>query len=191
MKPTCQTFDKSWRHMCHLFPVERSQVSAMIRQHYLGRWPGVCVLTLAAAKINKPFGVIVFALPPRESHKRYGGITWELARLWIDDKIPQNAETWCIGKAIKYIREHHPEVSTIVSYADPSVGHSGVIYRAANFKSDGRTDDDRKSPRSDYADVVTGKRYSRRKHIPAGIEIKRIPRVSKFRYVYRITPFKE
>jgi len=60
-------------------------------------------------------GVIVFALPPRETMQRYG----------VD---------------IKFIRSNHPQVDALVSYADPSAGHSGTIYRAANWESDGHTD---------------------------------------------------
>jgi len=75
----------------------------------------------------------------------------------------------------------------LVSYADPSAGHSGVIYRAANWKSDGRTDDDRKTPRFDYADANSGKKYSRASHIPIGTDIKRVPRVSKWRFIYSLT----
>lgn len=158
----------------------------MIRAHYLKKWPGVCVLVLALYRYYEPIGCIVFALPPRETMKRYGGETWELARLWLDDAVPQNGETYLIAQAIKYIRRHHPTIGTLVSYADPSVGHSGTIYRAANWTSDGRTDDDRKSPRNDYADANTGKKYSRRSQVPAGTTIKFVPRVSKYRFIYRL-----
>ena len=156
----------------------------MIHRHYLGKWPGVCVLILALCREEFPIGVIVFALPPRETAKRYGGVTWELARLWIDDAVPANAETFLIAKALHYIRREHREVHAIVSYADPSVGHIGTIYKAANFVSDGRTDQERKTPRFDYADERTGKRYSRRSHVPADAVLVRIPRVSKARFVY-------
>lgn len=156
-------------------------------RHYIGKWPGVCVLVLAMTRDDWTIGVIVFALPPRETSKRYGGETWELARLWIDDSIPQNAETYLISRAVRYIRQHHQSVKVLVSYADPSAGHAGTIYKAANWIPDGRTDQERKTPRFDYADAATGKRYSRRGHVPAGVSIKRIPRVSKHRFVYRMT----
>ena len=78
----------------------------------------------------------------------------------------------------------------LVSYADPSVGHSGTIYRAANWVQDGRTDQERKTPRFDYADAITGKKYSRKGHVPNGIEIKRIPRVSKNRFIYQLSNLK-
>lgn len=158
----------------------------MIRRHYIGRWPGVCVLILALKRGSVAIGVIVFALPPRETMKRYGGMTWELARLWLDDSVPKNAETYLIGRAVRYIRQHHRDVKALVSYADPSVGHAGTIYKAANWTPDGRTDQERKTPRFDYADSATGKRYSRRGHVPEGVVITRIPRVSKHRFVYRL-----
>ena len=160
----------------------------MIRRHYIGRWPGVCVLTLGLRRSGVLLGVIVFALPPRETMKRYGGETWELARLWIDDSVPKNAETYVIGRAVRYIQRHRPEVAALVSYADPSVGHAGTIYKAANWTADGRTDQERKTPRFDYADAATGKRYSRRGHVPEGVTIQRVPRVSKHRFVYRLHP---
>jgi hypothetical protein len=158
----------------------------MIARHYLGKWPGVCVLLLAMRRGLETLGAVVFALPPKETSVRYGGQTWELARLWIDDSVPANSETWFLGKAVRYVRAHHPEVRALVSYADPSANHSGTIYRAANWKSDGRTDQERKTPRFDYADRITGKKYSRRGHVPPGTEIVRVPRVSKHRFVYRI-----
>ncbi len=158
----------------------------MIRRHYLGKWPGVCVLNLALRRGPEVLGVIVFALPPRETAKRYGGVTWELARLWLDDSVPQNGETFLIARATRHIQQFHKGVEMLVSYADPSAGHTGTIYRAANWQPDGRTDQGRKTPRFDYSDAATGKRYSRRGHVPAGVEIRRIARVSKHRFTYSL-----
>jgi len=186
MKPDGPLFDSSWRAACSIERTERGEVAHMIQRHYIGRWPGVCVLILALKRAGEAIGVIVFALPPRETMKRYGGMTWELARLWLDDSVPKNAETYLIGRAVRYIRQHHPDVKALVSYADPSAGHAGTIYKAANWTPDGRTDQERKTPRFDYADAATGKRYSRRGHVPEGVVITRIPRVSKHRFVYRL-----
>lgn len=149
----------------------------MIRRHYLRRWPGVVTLTLGMRCGLDYVGVIVFALPPRETAQRYGGVTWELARLWIEDRIPRNAESWLIGRAIKYIRANHQQVRFLVSYADPTFGHSGGIYKASNWKSDGLT-----KPASDYE--CQGRRFSRYSHAPA--EAIRVPRVSKWRFFYEV-----
>ena len=179
-------FDAAWRASCRVGVCQRDGIDSFIKTHYIGKWPGVCVLILRMTHKDKGCGGIVFALPPRETAKRYGGVTWELARLWIEDKVPGNAESWLIAQAVRHIRKHRPEVQTLVSYADPSVGHRGTIYKAANWKPDGCTDDDRKTPRFDYADASTGKKYSRRGHVPEGVTIKRVPRVSKHRFVLKL-----
>ena len=158
----------------------------MIRHHYLHKWPGVCVLILGMLRAQVLLGIVVYALPPRETMKRYGCTTWELARLWLDDSVPKNAETWLIGKSVRFIKRNRPQVGMLVSYADPSAGHAGTIYKAANWSADGRTDQERKTPRFDYADAITGKRYSRRGHVPEGTKIVRIPRVSKWRFTYKL-----
>lgn len=158
----------------------------MVQQHYLHKWPGVTVLRLGMFLTNVAVGCVIYALPPRETEVRYGGTTWELARLWIDDALPRNAETWLIAKSVKHIREYFKAVKILVSYADPSAGHRGTIYRAANWKDDGSTDERRATPRTDYEDADTGKVYSRRAHVPEGVEIVKRPRVSKHRFIYRL-----
>jgi hypothetical protein len=164
--------------------VERAAVDHLVRKHYLHRWPGVVVCTLALVK-PEIIGCVVFALPPRETMKRYGvALAWELARLFIEDGTPKNAETWFVSRAISWVRNNRSDVKCLVSYADPSVGHQGTIYKAGNWIADGRTDSERKTPRFDYEDPATGKHFSRRSHVPVGLVPIRVPRVSKFRFVY-------
>lgn len=165
-------------------PAQRTEVDWMVKAHYLGKWPGVVVATLALCHDETPVGVIVFALPPSQTYKRYGGLTWELARLWVDDSEPRNTESWFIAKAVKWVKRNRPDVVALVSYADPSAGHAGTIYKASNWIADGRTDQERKTPRFDYE--ANGKRYSRRGHVPEGVEVHRIPRISKWRFFYRL-----
>ena len=186
VKPTGPVFDREWRAACALRPAAKPEVDHMVKRHYIGKWPGVCTQILMLERDGMPLGCIIFALPPRETSKRYNANTWELARLWLEDDIPSNAETFVIGRAIRWLRRNRQEVECLVSYADPSVGHGGTIYRASNWIADGRTDDERKSPRFDYGDARTGRRYSRRSHVPADAEIVRLPRVSKHRFYYRL-----
>ena len=159
----------------------KSEIGWMLHRHYLGKWPGVTTALVALCRRDVPVGCIVFALPPRETSQRYGGETWELARLWVDDSEPRNTESWFLSRTVKLIRRLCPTVRFLVSYADPSVGHQGTIYKAANWRYDGRTDEERKTPRFDY--LCDGKHYSRRAHVPAGRPVERVPRVSKARYV--------
>jgi len=164
---------------------DRRTVNHLIEAHYLRRWPGVVVAILSLLDDDVPIGCVVFALPPRETNKRYGvNCAWELARLFIADGTPKNTETWFVARALRWVRKNRPDVNLIVSYADPAAGHDGTIYRAGNWIADGMTDQERRTPRFDYADENTGKLYSRRSHVPDETSIVRVPRVSKFRFIY-------
>ena len=177
-------FDRQWRAECDIRPCSIAEVDQFIQAHYLGKRPAIVMLCLLMLHVGEPVGCIVYSAPPREADKRYGGKTWELARLYLIDEIPCNAETWLIGQSIKYIRRHRADVQHLLSYADPSAGHRGVIYRASNWRQDGMTDDERKSPRCDYVDGRTGKKYGRKGNMPLDAQVVRVPRVSKWRFHY-------
>ena len=184
-----QIFDKEWRKICIVEPLDISSASGMIYAHYLHKRPAIVSCCLGMYRGITAVGVIVFSEPPKEINKRYGGKTLELSRLWIDDDIPKNAETWFIGKAVKYIKNNFKDIMYLVSYADPSAGHQGTIYKAANWIFDGMTDEGRKTPRCDYRNVITGKKYSRKSHVPGDVKIERVPRVSKYRYKLQIRKY--
>jgi hypothetical protein len=178
-----QVFDAQWRRECSVRRCPISEVDAFIRAHYLAKRPAIVMLCLVAERLGLPIGCVVYAAPPREADKRYGGKIWELARLYLLDDIPRNGESWLIGQSVKYIKQHHRDVQFLLSYADPSAGHNGTIYKASNWRSDGRTDEERKTPRCDYYDERTGKKYGRRGNMPHDAIVARRPRVSKWRFV--------
>jgi hypothetical protein len=187
MKPLVgPLFDSEWRKVCRVEPVSMTAVDGFVRAHYLHKRPAIVLLALAMLRDTRPIGCAIYSAPPREADVRYGGKTWELARLYLLDEVPQNAETWLIAQSVKWIRQHRPEVCNLVSYADPSAGHKGTIYRAANWREDGRTDDERKTPRCDYYDARTGQKYGRRGNMPADAVVERRPRVSKHRFALAI-----
>ncbi len=181
---TQDKFDSTWRKLCTVEEVGADYVRPMIQQHYLGKWPGINTCNLVMFAGAFAVGMVVFADAPLQTSTRYGGKTWELARLWVSDSVPRNGETWLIGKAIRHVARNYPDVVCLVSYADPSVGHVGTIYKASNWTFDGMTET-RKTPRCDYVDE-TGKKYSRAGHIPEGTKVERVPRVSKYRYFFRL-----
>lgn len=180
-------FDKSWRARCTISPCSISEVDEFIARHYLRKRPAIVLLCLVMRCDDRPVGCIVYSAPPREADRRYGGKTWELARLYLLDEVPRNAETWLIGASVRYIKRTRRDVQFLLSYADPSAGHRGTIYRAANWICDGRTDDERKTPRCDYVDERTGKKYGRKGNVPKDALIVRVPRVSKFRFFLPLT----
>ena len=57
----------------------------------------------------------------------------ELRRLCCIDATPKNTESFFIGAMIRWLKKN-TLYKVIVSYADAEHGHSGVIYRASNFK---------------------------------------------------------
>ena len=118
--------------------VNPGRVAPMIRaSHYLHRMPAVVPCAMALTVDGWVAGALVWALPPHETAKRYGDVTWELARLWLRDELPKNSETWFIARCIKHVRMEHQEVKVLVSYADPTVGHEGTIYKAGNWTYEG------------------------------------------------------
>jgi len=170
----------------------RSEVNWMVEKHYLHKWPGVVLKIFGLMHDGKCVGTCIYSMPAIQINKRYGGKCWELARLWIDDIMPKNSETWFIAKTIQILRKERPEVEGLVSFADPSAGHSGTIYKAGNWKPDGRQDEERKSPRVDL--FIGDRKFSRwdrafRAADELGItreEIRRVPKVSKFRFFYSL-----
>lgn len=185
MKPeNIEVFDSAWRAASSVSKCSLADVDVFIKKHYLKCRPAIVLLCLMMRVSGQPAGCVVFSAPPREANVRFGGETWELARLYLIDRLPLNSETWFIAQSINFIRTTHPKVKFLLSYADPSAGHSGVIYRASNWIDNGRTDDERKTPRSDYFDAATGKKYGRRGNIPSGVTVERRPRVSKHRFYY-------
>jgi hypothetical protein len=57
----------------------------------------------------------------------------ELRRLCCVDETPKNTESFFIGAMLRWLKKHTPH-RTVVSYADQEHGHTGVIYKASNFK---------------------------------------------------------
>lgn len=57
----------------------------------------------------------------------------ELLRLFSEDGLPKNTESYCIGQSFKYLKENYPSYKYLISYADPNFGHVGTIYQATNW----------------------------------------------------------
>lgn len=53
---------------------------------------------------------------------------YELNRLWVDDSVPKNGESFLIANSIKRL-----DKEIIVSFADTNQNHIGYVYQATNF----------------------------------------------------------
>lgn len=125
--------------------------AAVVENHYLHRRPPISyAFGLWTPALG---GVVTFGIPASR-HLQVSAcptrpdLVVELNRLWVDDAMPKNTETWFLARAIRMLR---PLI--IVSYADLERGHAGYVYRAANFHYAGWTDMDRLTPRLDYLPV--------------------------------------
>jgi len=83
-------------------------------------------------------GVCAFATPSSENvcasvfgseHKR--SVT-ELHRLVLLDEVPKNSESWFISRALKELKKDRPYYNAVLSFADATQGHVGIIYQATN-----------------------------------------------------------
>lgn len=125
-------------------PCERIEIRDFIEENHYSK-------NINGVKSNYCFkllhkGIIVGAmlygtLGMANAWKKYGESeeeVIELRRLVLIDDTPRNAESFFIGHTLRWLKAH-TSVKTIVSYADPNYGHSGVIYRATNFQHVGMT----------------------------------------------------
>jgi len=103
--------------------VSTSLVAHILRErHYLGS-------IKRGVAWRDEFGVIVVAAPTG----RYIPNRWlELAR-WCITSDQKNAGSRQWSAFVRALRRLRPDVTTIVSYSDPSVGHTGALYRACNW----------------------------------------------------------
>lgn len=125
-------------------PCERKEVKDFIEKHHYskninGVKSNYCFKLLQNGKI---VGAMLYGtLGMANAWKKYGEKEediLELRRLVLIDDTPRNAESFFIGHTVRWLKAH-TDVKTIVSYADPNYGHSGVIYRATNFQHVGMT----------------------------------------------------
>lgn len=163
------------------------------KNHYLHSLPGGTKLTFGvfAAKCIK--GAVVFGAGPQNAcclvnaAKSKDCLT--LTRLWLSDDLPGNGESRIISVATRLLRKH-TTVKFILSYADPSQGHLGIIYQAAGWLYTGLS---AVMPLYDLGDGIP--RHSRSvgqvfgshsvDHFTRnGIAVKLVPQVPKHRYLH-------
>lgn len=59
--------------------------------------------------------------------------TLELARMVSLEPKPRNLESYCISRALDWLKHNMPNIKIIISYADNTVGHHGYCYQASGF----------------------------------------------------------
>ena len=113
----------------------QTAMATVIEKHYLHRKaPCSFAFGMFDRKTNELVGVVIYGVPASSTLLR--GIcgddesknVYELTRLWVDDSVPKNGESFLIVNTIKKL-----DRQIVVSYADSSQEHIGVVYQATNF----------------------------------------------------------
>jgi len=168
----------------------------IVENHYLHRM-GIATYAFGVFGPQRELvGAITFGpLASREAAHSLGEDkpTLELTRLWLSDRCAHNSESRVIRISIRLLCQLCPGLERIVTYADPSVGHDGTIYRASGFRYVGlgpqRYDfvpasvAERQFPRTRAAGTHL---KTRRGLENLGLEYTRLARVRKHRYVLAV-----
>jgi hypothetical protein len=105
----------------------------VVKHHYLHR-KAPCSFAFGLFLEEEILGVIMYGTPSSAPLRK--GIAGEenasnvieLTRLWVDDSVPRNGESYLIGRTLKLVNKE-----IIVSFADTAQGHLGIVYQATNW----------------------------------------------------------
>lgn len=105
------------------FAFDDLPTSAVLQEHH---YLGAC--GRARLTYRDRFGVIVFAAPASRHLPRH----WlELSRWCLVGERNGGSRQWAAAR--RWLAEQRHDVTTVVSYSDLSVGHTGALYRACNW----------------------------------------------------------
>ena len=112
----------------------KSQIDEIIRAHHYSHKPcsnSFCSLgVIYGDKGIRGAVQIGYGIRPK---KKEAGVV-EFDRMWLDDMMPKFSESIVLSLVHKYIKRAYPYIHTLRTYADTSVGNTGTIYRAANYR---------------------------------------------------------
>jgi hypothetical protein len=106
----------------------------VVENHYLHRKAPCSQAFGLFDESDKLRGVVMYGTPSSSAlragiaGKEHANNVIELTRLWIDDSTPKNSESYLIGNSIK-----HCDKEIVVSFADTSQNHLGIVYQATNW----------------------------------------------------------
>jgi hypothetical protein len=161
--------------------------------HYLHSMPIAASCCFGVFLDDELVGGAVFTMGARHGHRMLAGSksgdVVTLARLYLIDEIPKNAESRVLGIVTREIRRRRG-VRALLSYADPAVGHSGTIYKAAGWTYLGRGESTRyldfgdgelRHPRSVSTAYGT---CSPRRLARMGVQVRAVETEGKHRFCY-------
>ncbi len=108
------------------------------QNHYTGRWPAGKSIVYAYED-----AIVVIGIPANFNISKWLGCrVWELTRLWAPDGHRANLLTQAIAEAVCRFKQRDL-ADALIAYADPNVGHTGGVYRAASWVPLGQSEETR------------------------------------------------
>lgn len=169
----------------------------IVEHHYLRAMPAACWRCFGVYAGDNLMGAAVFTAGPRHGYRVLTGARPQqvavLARLWLSDDLPKNAESRVIGILLRLLRRER-QWKLLLSYADPAAGHSGIIYRATGWLYLGRGQPSRYLDLGDGELVHPRTAYGRfgannvGHLLRTGIAARQLIQGGKHRYVYILDP---
>jgi hypothetical protein len=142
--------------------------------------------------------IIKFAPPVRKEVATKEGMkhdeVLELDRFCISPKFQiKNMASKVMSMAISKIRLERPDIHALVSFADTAQGHTGVIYKASNWKKIGmsassyeymRSDGERMNKKTVYD--TARRRGMNEKEYAASLGLTKVILPSKHKFIYEL-----
>lgn len=163
----------------------------VIKNHYLHR-KAPCSFAFGLFLDDELKGIVCYGTPSSSTlRKGLAGIenatnVIELTRLWVDDTVPKNGESFLIGNTLRLVDKEF-----IVSYADTEQSHLGIVYQATNWIYTGlsakRTNYTIKG-NSKHCQTIADKYTSAELRELHGDDFSLQPRSRKHRYVFINAP---
>jgi very-short-patch-repair endonuclease/transposase-like protein len=128
---------------CEIIKLDWNNAKALLVQYHYQR-AGRAGIAYGIKHNGHTIACCVFANCQRlESAKRLGishEDVMELSRFVINPEFQAyNMATWFISRCIKLVKSDLPNLKYLISFADPTFGHTGTIYKASNWTFDGET----------------------------------------------------
>lgn len=124
-------------------PISKSLAREYIASfHYTKTMPDSTRFAFAGYLNNKVCGVICYGMGAGKNQYTSlipnieNGQYIELTRLWCANDYPRNTESRIISESLKLLPEN---IKLVVSFADESESHCGIIYQATNWIYCGKT----------------------------------------------------
>lgn len=102
------------------------------RSHYLG--PSTAARYVFVGVLGKQFVAAQVWRWPTARMLPADGSWLELARWCLTPGAGVNAGSRMHAYAVRWLRKRAPHLTTLVSYSDPSQGHTGALYKACNWQ---------------------------------------------------------